>query len=431
MRLNDLQRLMLGWDELHPYNALDLVEVRRPITAAEVQHAAEQERLLHGLGPARIDARHGICIFQPEASRVQVETIEPLPDESTEQTLERHMAVELNRRFLLAQDVPIRLAVVRTRPNPFVVFTYHHWLCDGLTGGYLFRRILARLLGIALDDEPRWVFADALDESAIFGSWHRWPFDTALAWELLREVVTSTTIYVPRHPDPFDPIVDVYLLATPPDALAQVRRTARANGGTVNDVLMAVVARAVDAVLPERRRQRWQRTLTLGNIVNMRPLASDALRHRAGNHLSFALMHCPPDLPRDFRQLIRHLHRQSARSKEGRYFLASLTAFRCTRLLWPWMPQRWRRSFVENGVRMTACLSNLVYPAEWYGPAWTDLLGTYWRGVPTGYTSPLLIGITTTRGVLTLQLTAHRSGYDAGQVQEIRRRVEEGLRADC
>ncbi len=428
MRLNNLQRLMLGWDELHPYNALDLVEVRRAVTADDVRRAAEQERQLHGLGPAQIDVRTGVCVLQPDAGSVTVDTVEPLPDETPQRTLERHITFELNRRFHQGQVVPFRLAVIPCRPYPFVGFTYHHWLCDGLTGGYLFRRILARLLGIPLDQEPIWSFAGSPDDCTLFPRVRLWPPDLALAWEFLREGLNASAIHVPERPGPFDPTADVHLLIPDLDALPRLRKIARATGGTVNDVLMAVLARALDAVLPERLGRRWRRTLTLGNIANMRPLAASAVQNRGGNHIGFFLIHCRAELPRDLGDLVRLIRRQSTSIKKGSLHLGSILSFRFARLIWPWLPLNWRGGLLRSGLRMTAGISNLAYPADWYGPAWSELLGTYWRGIPTGYTMPLGFGITTVREALTIQLTAHRSAYDEGQIQAIRRLVEVGLR---
>jgi hypothetical protein len=427
MRLNDCQQIMIRWDELHAYNALDVVEIRRPITANEVQLAAEQERLLHGLGPVRLDRSCATCTFQPDAASVVVETVEPLPGETAPQTLERHMAAELNRRFRWEHDVPFRLAVLRCEPFPFVCFTYHHWLCDGVTGSYLFRRILARLLGVSLDREPRWTFADAPNDRTLYAHGEGWPRKRAVVWELIREVFNGNCIYSPCRPGPLDPTVDVHLIDSPPDVLRRLQRCARETAATVNEVLMAVFARAADAALPERLQNRWRRALTVASIANMRPLAGDFLQHVAGNHLGFLLMHCRGELPRRFPDLVRLLRRQSARVKAGRFHLTSILGFRLGRMLLPLVPSRWRAEAARTAQPVTVGLSNLRYPADWYGSAWSDLLGTYWRAVPTGLSSPLNFGLTTVHDAMTIQLTAHRSGYDPAQVQTVRKVVEAGL----
>ena len=427
LRLNSFQRLMLGWDELHPYNSLAVVEVRRAVTVEEVRRAAEMERLLHGLGPAQIDAARGVCVFLPDAGSVEVDTVEPLPGEDARQTLQRHTAAELNRRFVLGKDVPFRLAVIACRPYPFVSFTYHHWLCDGLTSGYLFRRILAHLLGVPLDHEPVWSFDNVADERMLFAHRGDWRRSAAIAWEILREGLNGSAICQPRRPGPFDATVAVRLLNTPPDLLDRLRATVRNTGGTVNDVLMAVVAGAVDRALPERLRNRWARTLTLGNITNMRPLAGNALHQHAGLYLGFFLIHCRAKLPRNLVERVRLIRRQSARIKNANLHVGSLTGIRLAARVWPWVPRRYRAALARTPLRVTVGLSNLRYPLDWYGPQWNDLLGPFWRVVPTGQNTPLSFGITTVGATMQLQMTALRSGYDAEQLQTIQRLVEVGL----
>ena len=54
-RLNLFQASMLRWRELHPYNAVHVVRIARPLVAADLQHAIDERA--DPLGPDRARAR--------------------------------------------------------------------------------------------------------------------------------------------------------------------------------------------------------------------------------------------------------------------------------------------------------------------------------------------------------------------------------------
>jgi len=424
--LNDLQRVMLRWNSLHPYNVFDVVEVLRPVSPEMLRTAAEQ--VLANMTVAVPLLSDDERAYSPDGAlaSVSVEVIDS--NEDPDRTLENRATAELNRPFRIGIDPVVRLSLLHVGVRCFVGMTYQHWFMDGMAAGNLFRRILARALACRISgcagckqelETPD--YAQALAPHL------NWKARLGHGREAVRKIAARTRVAVPWNRGPEDVGVRVRFLKANPDALERLRLDARTHGVTINDVLMAIAFYALREATAERLNNFWRRNLGICNIVDLRPLSGN-LDDRAGVYLGFFDVNLPR-VPSRFKELLDLIHRETSRIKAGRFYLASLMAMRALPRVWPWLPPSWRTPIFRAGFRYSAAISNLRFPEAWYGPAWNGLVQGYSRACPLGMMLPLIFGVTTRDDQLTVTMTAQRSGYSESQVAVIAAVVEDFLAA--
>ncbi|MFM8807643.1 MAG: hypothetical protein ACKOJB_01845, partial [Chthoniobacterales bacterium] len=144
--LNEIQRTMLRWNSVHPYNVVDLVEILRPVTPEQLRAAAKVVLAEMGLGIPRTDEAETSVSFNElsgclEVSRRSLRS-EAIP------ALEKFLSEELNRPLHVGRDAALRLALVESESHRYVAMTYQHWVMDGVAAARVLRRILAEAFGL-------------------------------------------------------------------------------------------------------------------------------------------------------------------------------------------------------------------------------------------------------------------------------------------
>jgi len=216
------------------------------------------------------------------------------------------------------------------------------------------------------------------------------------------------------------------MLAVPKDSLDRLRRMARHHGCTVNDALLAIIYRAVDRALPERRGSPWHRNIAICNIADLRKLAPE-LQEKSGVYVGFFGTHLGA-LPQDDAKLINRIRHQTSRAKKFCIPLASLATFRAVPRLWPLLPASTLPALLRRFFRYSCGLSNLRLGPEWEDPAWSGVVRGYTRACPLGMMLPLILGLTTRGNEMTITMTWTSDGYSAAQIETIASAVGEFLR---
>ncbi|GEM_PF-2723515 len=425
--LNDFQRLMLYWNEQLPFHVVDVLEAKGPVVADSLRRAANEELLESGIAAPSVEVANGVCTYRAQRCDIEVATVVPQPGVSVLKMLADQTTTELRRPFQLNVDPLIRLWIMENGSSNFVGMTWQHWMGDGMAAGDLLRRILARTCGWTVAPETTLRDWTPTDPWAAFAPWFTWRRKLRHLWETVRTIGTSSQVAQLLRPRGELPQPNVHFLELPDDALERLRRVGRPLDATVNDVLVAVAARALAAALPRSARHWWQRRMRLGNIVDLRPSGGPALQGKGGMFLGLYNIDCPPDPPARWEDLIGLVRRRSQRSKQHRTYFASLGGFRFSRQLWPWVPVSWRRPVYTNILRLTAVLTNLRYPDTWYAGDAADQVGACWRAVPMGFMYPLVLAITTVGERLTVTMSCDATGPIADQATTIKENIQRAL----
>lgn len=412
--LNEIQRTMLRWNSVHPYNVVDLVEILRPIRPEELRAAAEAVLAEMGLGIPRPDEAEISASFGEPPGLIEVSLRSLGSEEKT--ALEEFLAGELNKPFDVGRDAALRLACLEGKSRRHVAMTYQHWVMDGIAAARLFRRILAEVLGIPRErgDESE-LEAPLCDR--VFAHRRRGIAGLVQKSEGLRGLFTRTRAAAPWQRGSQKSQVDVRVIATPHDSLDCLRRMAHQHGCTVNDALLAVIYRAIDRALPERRQRPWHRNIAICNIADLRRLNPELAR-KSGVYVGFFGTHLGT-LPEDSAQLLDVIRRQTSRAKKLCIPLASLATFRAIPRLWPLLPASTLSTALRTLFRYSCGLSNLRLGADWEDPAWSGVVRGYSRACPPGMVLPLIFGVTTLANEMTITMTWTSNSYSGAQIENI------------
>src|SRR5690348_14434577 len=138
-KLNVFQRLVRQWDELHPYNAAQVLQLRG--TPDLDRWTNEWNRTLRELGLGRVrvyDGRFSVQqlngVLQPIHARQITGQCE----------LEQHITIELNQRFDPGDDLPFRPFILFERDSYYIGVVYHHWIADSASIRMLLREWFLR-----------------------------------------------------------------------------------------------------------------------------------------------------------------------------------------------------------------------------------------------------------------------------------------------
>ncbi len=401
--LNDFQRAMRFWEASQPFNGIDAIEARGPVEQDRLRAAAEEELALLGVcyPVARPNGR--FVEYLPTPPRIEVAVV-------SNTSLDAQCAAELNRPFAPG-DPLIRLWVVPGEPRSVIGMTWQHWPIDGVSAASLFRRILARFAGAPVGPGADATELTAPEPSAVPLPWRGLRGITVPAVETARELLALARAYPVPRPRPERTALCVRLLALP--------HPPRPTGATLNDVTGAALFWALAEALPERYRNVWRNRLNLINMFDLRAYGHEAHARAWGLFLAYATIQMPEPRPRTIGALIESVRAQTARTRDGRYFLLSLGGHRVLRTTLQLLPRRWGWALPYQMAPYTAGLTNTRFRAEWNVEPFATRFGRSWRVAPLGGSAPLVADVCSKGNQVSIALTYEAGGVIAARIDTI------------
>ena len=144
-RLNAFQRLMLQWSELHPYNAVHVYRIARPLAYEHLVESIRQTYRATGLGLVEVDVADLTYHCQTDHAP-QVALVDDGDD--SELALADWVTRELNRPFARPQCKPWRFSALEAGPDAhYVIVAYDHWMADSVAARNVLQHVLDRYCG--------------------------------------------------------------------------------------------------------------------------------------------------------------------------------------------------------------------------------------------------------------------------------------------
>ncbi len=429
--LNIFQRCIRVWEESHPYNAAQVLEVAGEADVARISAAWNEVLAASGLGTARVDGRW-FCYEEAPCQKVEVVGASP-----GGMGLEGHLTRELNRPFSDEGAVPGRHGTLATMPfRPFVVpgngayhmgLIYQHWVADSMSLRMLVREWFCRL------HDPGGVVGRPVHVPHR-GLW-RYFGPSRSGWNLVAgaiSVLRSTTEFSrARRIDEGSGGQDVECtLHRLPDGMVDLLlAVARRRQATLNDLFLAALARACDEHGADPRQSR--RDLALGAIVDLRAMSSENLENTFGLFLGFTSVVIRAELLRNRDWLVANVASQSAHQKESRAAQVSMMRMAAGYAQGRFLSPRRLAAFYRNYMPLSGGISNVNMNRAWPAKYHPSPLLDYIRAAPTGPMVPLVIAVTTIGKRLTFVLTRRASLVDRVRGAELARTFVDELTAQA
>ncbi|QOV88487.1 hypothetical protein [Humisphaera borealis] len=397
--MNAFQRMLRGWEVVHPYNAAQVLELRCPVgvDAASAAWSATMEDMNLGRVEAKvISYRH--FGLNGEMSRFPVRLLPPGT------CLETYLGDELNRPFSDPGEPPFRPFILPDASSGTFHFgvVYQHWVADSVAVRHMLRRWLERMFRPPAAWKPLRMrhanigYLGLLELSP--GPME--PVQTMLS--MIRRHMRYRKARKCKTLGKDDYPVRV-IMQDAPGLIGGLTRAAKRLGVKVHDLFLTAATRVCDERIPTQHRKS-RTDLAIGSIIDLRPLARGALDDRFGLFLGFAEVISRPDEIKRRHKLLasiarqNHLHRQRGiwPSSVGYLLLAMATR--------PLVKPSKLYSFFRKETPMIAGVSNVNLSSTWVAE-FGDLIAKYRRISPTGPLAPVVFAVTSLGDDLQLSIT--------------------------
>jgi hypothetical protein len=416
-RLNLFQAAMLRWRDLHPYNAIHVCRIDRPLDAARLQALIGRELDALGLTGYALDVARRRYAYTggPAEVALAVHAGGSRPGDVLARTIER----ELNLPFVRDGRLnPFRFFCIDNGPWFHLGLAYDHVIAGGDSIVVLLEGIYSRYLGDKPDAPP----ARRLDRyPATFGRLLLRQAAPALKGvPFLRTIAASCGRTVRPRPPQGGSLADgfTYRRLEPPQ-LAALVGAARAWGVTVNDLLLAALLRALEPCAGERPPEERRHELAVASIVNLRGDLGYDPNVTFGQFLSsFRVSHpLPPGIPLE--RLARDIHAETTRIKSAKLYLQSLPGIAASGLLWRFLSRERRAAFHAKHYPTWGAISLVNVDALWENTGGRMPAPEYLRAGPTGPLTPVVVTATIVAGTLHAGFSYRSAAFTAAEGNRI------------
>ena len=409
---------MLGWNELHSYNAVHVL--RRPEALDAERLSRVIDGTLESLGLTNLVLSSDNRGFEYHGG--------PMPHlinivssgSSVHEALRREIEQQINTRFDFRRRFsPFRFFVVPDGSGFFWGLAYFHAVADAEAIVQLLR-ILSRRYGSGDRAGER-------DHVQVFSIDSNYGM-TRGAIVTVRKLATIPSMiaqmrrsHQPRVRDPQDLTNALNLFSLPNSALPGLLETSRAWKVTINDLFLAILMRSLSSLAADRVRRERRRQIALGTIVNTRTDLGLNGRSIFGLFLgSFVIHHEAPDVT-SLRQIASDVREQTARIKRQKLYL-STAELSISRFLLSFYSTEKRKKLYQKHYPLWGGITNMNLNAIWKdekdaGP------DEYLRTVSTGPVTPLVLSVTTVRDRINAALSYRPSVFSREDIAGVQSRL--------
>jgi hypothetical protein len=420
-RFNLFQASMLRWRELHPYCASHVVAVESALDEDRLRTTIASVLAECGLTGLAVDADRRRFAYEGGEPSVDLRVVDG--EGAAFERAAREIEATINAPFPRSGRFdPFRFFAVRDGGRFLVGLTYDHFIAGGDSIVVLLTDVADRYAS----EQPH-----ALSRLDRYPSTYARLFAKHLP-QLARGLLALPGLLAgwrsairPHVARPTDGTNGYVHFALDAAGFARLRAAAKAWKVTVNDVLLAIVLRAVGPLAAQRHHTGRRTQVALASIVNVRGDFQPPATTVFGQFLSsFRVVH---PIPRDepLRDLAQALSRQSLRAKQRKLYLVTLLAMGTAALLWPFASLERRHRLYLKYHPVFAGLTPLdVNALRRHG---TSRDGDYLRAASTGPMAPMVVAVTTAGAALRVGITYRTAALTRAEMQAVTQAMIQGM----
>ena len=424
---NGLQKMMLRWEEFHAVNAAHIVQLGLIQAADVIERVVVDTCQALGMGPVqfcsrrtRFDYSDGSTVPLPFEHRTTTAQ-DPLPG------LESLLDEQLNAPFASGCHWPLRFVLIETResagdsaqcgqPLQHLALVYQHAISDSRGMSILMREVLRGLSRGHVDCGPMHLLAPSMPKMFPRDlGWTRWPH---LAWETVQEIVASRDCLKPAERSATDHCVASAIQCTDLPT-AMLTQSARACGGTVQDLLFAALLEALHFHFWEDLSRSRRQSLAVYAPVDLRHESSMDVSHVLGQILGCMTVRTSLRRPMQFGRLVERVTAQTRHLKRCGSYRTHSAHMDVMSRLWDVLPRHINRWLGPSTCPIAAFISN-VNATTFLERELTDgVVRDYFRATGTGIMVPMMLGITTLGPMVNITTTHRCNVFDRADMARI------------
>ena len=394
-KLNLFQAMVLRWRDMHPYVAVHMVAVAHPLEPPRLKECIGERLEAAGLARVALDRRRKRFEFRPGPATVELTVLSggEDPDGIARAEIER----QINGAFPVEGTfTPFRFFAVDSGATFELGVAYDHFIAGGDSIAVLLGHLVTGYAPAAARAAP-WA-------PRRYPRTYRQLFLRDFGYSLrglarLPSMVASCRRSSRAPCDTGRPATNGFLsFRVPENELAALLRTAKDWHVTLNDLALAMLLRALAAVVPRQAGARSE--LGVASIVNLRGEFESDANNTFGLFLASLRVSHPVPAGIELERLARDVHAQTELVKKEKLYLQTLLALGWSALAWRFLSPSRRRRLLAKHYPLWAGVTSLNIDPLWGDRAISDPALEYTRAVPTGPLAPMAFAITTFRGAL-------------------------------
>ena len=409
---------MLRWREMHPYSAVHVARIDRPLDAVRLTTVIDGWLSELGLTGLELDVAGGRFEYTGAVTKSVLAVHQG--NGSPMQVVEREIERELNAPFAREGRLnPFRFFAIDSGPSFYLGLAYDHFIAGGDSIVVLLHGIVTRYRGDPTEPAP--ARPCARYPSTCWRLFFRYPWPAIRSVANLWELVASCRRSVrPRYPGGADPHnAFAYCRLDPPD-FAALARTAKAWAITVNDLFMAILLQVLEPLAGERLPTHRRHELAVASIVNLRRDFGLDPNTTFGQFLSSLRVSHPLPPGISLQQLACDIATKTARIKSRKLYLQSLIAIAASGVVWRFLSPAGRLIYhARNYYPVSGGITMLNIDSLWAHAGGRLPPPEYLRAVSTGPLSPMVVAVTIAAGVLHAGISYRTTAFSAANMDQI------------
>jgi NRPS condensation-like uncharacterized protein len=414
-RLNILQKTMLEWNKMHPYNAVHVVRVPNTLDAVRLHKVVNETLEARGLTGLTLNRDEGTFRYRGGTGLCDIKVL-PCGDDPLV-AIWAETERELNTAFAESNNFnPFRFFLVSGAESFFLGLTYFHAVADAESVVLLLKGIVEAYSGTSgrvcsgpLDlYPPPW---DRLLRS------HRRPLARKIIGlpALIRNMRASCR---PKYRDPLDLVNRFASCSIAPENFRFLLSTAKSSHISLNDLLLALLMKCVSTLAMARNRAGRRKKISVGCIVNVRKDLQPDSQQAFGLFLgSFVVTH---EVPHgiSLAGLANDVGNQTRRIKLDKLYLAAPVELGFARFMLRWFSPERRKKLYPKNYPLWGGITNMNLNSIWpqrNGDRPVD----YFRAVSTGPATPLVLSVTTVGEAANISISYRRTVFSAEDIKLI------------
>ena len=415
--LNGMQKMMLRWEAFHPLNAIHIVEFSNQYSSNDLESAVRRAVRSLRLRPVEFCTRYRrfrfIDVDYDDDSEFPIfevhKSLLPLAD-----AVQSVSADELNRPFPDGIHWPWRIYKIDAADSGTgLAVAYQHAVTDARGASLVMREICRILCGHS--SRVGELSGDCPPLAELFPADFGRNTLMRRAAVSIDEFVSSTNCFrVATKPDADNSIVPrIHSTKIP---IAQVRDYARQCGGTVQDLLFALMFVGLEHLFHDDLKESRRQTLALRSMVDLRREAAHDVDLALSQVLGCMTVRTRVDPDATIRQLVQQVSRQTRAQKDEKHYRFYSAQLDLMSRLWDLAPEWLNRTFSPRAFPVVGMISNLNL---------TDLLAeeigagkicNYYRMTGNGPLSPMMLSATTVGPIMNISTTHHNNQFSRSEV---------------
>ncbi len=407
---------MLQWNELHPYNAVHVVQVPAILDLKRLRDLIQRTLESHGLTGLTLDRERGGYHYHGGPADGEIVTMAGGDHDQT--ALADEIRRQLNAAFALGERInPFRFFVVAASESFSLGVAYFHAVAGAESLVLLMQDIVNAFLGRVERglSRPVELYPDS------YGGWLR-----RHPGVLFRKLASLPGLFRglrrscrPCYRDAQDMSNGFALFSLTSEDLHRLTTAGKSWGFTLNDLFLALLLKSLSPLAADRYQASRRHQLSVGSIVNIRKDLGVDSRRTFGLFLgSFVVTHAVPE-GISVKALAADVHRQTLRIKQTSRYMGTPVDLACARAMLSFLSISRKRKFHQKYYPLWGGVTNMNLNTLWPQSAGEQPVD-YLRAVSTGPATPLVLSITTVRDVVNIGLSFRTTVFSPADIERVK-----------